>query len=147
MVQQSRERFDAAVEGVDYATLESQAVCGVWNSRDVAGHLADWNDELTAAAGHALGGAAPAGQPIEDGEDFNMSHAAARKSQSWPEARGDFDGSIARIAAFLERLDEAQLAQPATPPWGGDSTVAELVADTAAHMDEHIAGLENGLSR
>lgn len=147
MVQQSRARVDVAVEGVDAATLEDHAVCGVWNSRDVAGHLADWNDELVAAAEHALGGAAPAGHPIEDGEAFNMSHAAARKSQSWSEAKADFDGSIERIAAFVERLDEEQLSRGATPPWGGESTVAGLVADTAGHMDEHVVDLENGLPR
>jgi hypothetical protein len=145
MVQRSRERIDAAVAGVDDDTLESLAVCGVWNARDVAGHLADWNDELIAAAEHALGGPAPDGQPIEDGEAYNESHAAARASQSWAQAKGDLDGSIERIAAFLVGLDEGQLSTAATPPWGGEATVGELIADTAGHMDEHVAGLEQGL--
>ena len=147
MLQQSRERFDAAVKGVDDATLESQAVCGVWSSRDVAGHLADWNDEFIAAVEHALGGEAPAGHPIEDGEAYNMGHAAARSSQPWAAARADFDGSVERLAALLRQVDDERLATPAMQPWGEDGTVAEVIFYAPDHMNEHIVDLENSLSR
>lgn len=144
-LQQSRERFDAAASGIDAATLEKQAVCGVWTSRDVAGHVADWNGEFAAAIEHALGGPAPQGHPIEDGELYNTNMAGARSSQSWSEAKADLDASFDRLAAIIERIDEDQLATPAMAPWDDDSTVAALLADASGHADEHVADLESRL--
>ena len=146
-LQQSRERFNAAVDGTDPSTLENQAVCGVWSSRDVAGHLADWNDELLAAAEFGTGRLPEARPLVEDGEAYNTSHAEARKSQSWSEARADLDASFDRVSSVLEDLDEEQLSAAATMPWGVDGTVGEVFADITGHVNEHVANLENGLTR
>lgn len=144
---QSRERFNAAVDGIEQSTLESQPVCGVWSSRDVAGHLADWNDELLAAAEYGAGRLPEARPLVEDGEEYNTSHAEARKSQSWTESRADLDASFDRVTSALNDLDEKHLSTAATMPWGADGTVGEVFADIAGHVNEHVAGLENGLTR
>lgn len=144
-IEQARERFDAATQGMDAATLEGKAVCGVWSSRDVAGHVADWNGEFIAAAEHALGGPAPAGQPIEDGELYNTTRAGARSAQPWDEAKADLDASFDQLAALLERVTDDQLSAPATQPWDVAATVAELIADAAGHAAEHVADLETNL--
>jgi hypothetical protein len=141
-LQQSRQRFDAAAGGTDAVTLEKQPVCGVWTSRDVAGHVADWNGEFAAAAEHALGGPAPEGHPIEDGELYNTNMAGARASQSWSQAKADLDASFDRLAAILERIDDDQIATPAMAPWDEESTVGALLADASGHADEHVADLE-----
>lgn len=144
-IEQARQRFDAATQDVDSATLEGKAVCGVWTSRDVAGHVADWNGEFIAAIEHALGGPPPAGQPIEDGELYNTTKAGARASQPWDEAKADLDASFDQLASLLERISDDQLSAPATLPWDVEATVAELIADAAGHAGEHVADLEANL--
>jgi hypothetical protein len=138
-------RFDAAVEGVDVSELETTKVCGIWSTRDVAGHLADWNAELLAAAEHGLGGPAPAGQPIQDGEAFNTSHAEARMSDSWQAARGDLDTSVQRAADLAARLSPNDLAVPAFYPWGGNGAVSDMFSVIVDHMGEHTSQVEAGL--
>lgn len=138
-------RFDAAVEGVDVRELETTKVCGIWCSRDVAGHLADWNSELLAAAEHGLGGPAPAGQPIEDGEAFNMSHAETRTSDSWQAVKTDLDTSVQRAADFAARLSADDLAVPAFFPWGGNGAVSDVFSVIVDHMGEHTSQVEVGL--
>ena len=142
-VQQARERFDAAAAAMDPASLETQAICGVWTARDVAGHVADWNGELLAAAEYGLGRLSEAPPQIEDGEAYNASHAEARKSQSWAAAKADLDASLERAAALLEDVDDEQLASAAPFPWGGEGQVGEVIADAMAHVDEHVVDLEN----
>ena len=142
-MQQARERFAAAAAGMDPASLEMQAICGVWTARDVAGHVADWNDELLAAAAYGLGRTAEAPPPVEDGEAYNASHAEARRDQPWAAAKADLDASFDRASALLEEVDDEQLALAAPFPWGGEGRVGEVLADAMAHVDEHVVDLEN----
>ena len=145
MVQRTRERFDAAAENVDDGTLEGQAVCGIWSARDVAGHLTDWNEELLSAAEYGAGKLAEPRPLVEDGEQYNSDQAAARSSQPWPETKADLDASMERASALLASIGEADLANAAPYPWGGEGTVGELIADVAGHVDEHVVDLENNL--
>ena len=52
--------FLAVVEGVGTSVLECEAAVGEWSARDVASHLADWNEEILLAAEHLLGAPRPA---------------------------------------------------------------------------------------
>lgn len=142
-VQQARERFDAAAAGMDPDSLESLEICGVWSARDVAGHVADWNDELLAAAEYGLGRTSEAPEPVGDGEAYNTSHAEARKGQSWAEVKADLDASFDRAEALLSDIEDDQLDNPATFPWGQDGRVGDMIAGAMHHVDEHVVDLES----
>jgi DinB superfamily len=146
MVQQSGARFDAATEGIAPDMLESKAICGVWSARDVAGHLADWNDELLSAAEVGAGQSDEARPLVEDGEAYNTSHAEARASQSWAQAKADLDASMERASALLSGIEEDQLSSAATFPWGGEGRVGDMIAGAMSHVDEHVVDLEDGLT-
>lgn len=142
-VQEARERFDAAANAMAPDSLESQAICGVWNARDVAGHVADWNDELLAAAEYGLGRTSDAPPMVEDGGAYNASHAEARKGQSWSESKADLDASFDRAASLLAEVEDDQLDSPATFPWGQEGRVGDMIAGAMHHTDEHVVDLEN----
>ncbi len=144
-IQGSRQRFANAVKDVDARTLETLAICGVWTSRDVAGHLADWNLEFLAIADHATGGPTPARPAILDFEAFNTSHAEARKGQSWAEAYGDLDASVDSSLAALDSSSDEQLATVIPFPWGGEGELYHVFDGVAEHMDEHVVDLEEYL--
>jgi hypothetical protein len=98
---------------------------------------------LLAAARFALGGPRPLDVPIEDGEAFNTSHAAARSRDRWSETKADLDGSLDDVLAWLDRLTPEQLAAPADYPWGEPGgTVAGLLAVIPEHLDEHCTYIE-----
>jgi hypothetical protein len=141
-VRASQARYVAAVEGVDPTTLETVAVVGVWTPRDVTGNVIDWNWELLWAAQAALNGSPVEHHPIEDGEVYNRSQAAKRQGASWADTRAELDRSFDESVALLATLTPEQLAQPATPPWGGEAQVGNMFADIAGHTDEHAEQLE-----
>jgi uncharacterized protein (TIGR03083 family) len=145
-LEQARARFDASVEGIETARLETQAVCGVWTSADVAGHLADWNIELLAIADHATGGATPARPVISSFDEFNASHADARKDQPWPDVRSDLDATFDDVFAALDRYSDEQLAVVTPFPWGGEGPVVQVFQIAAGHVAEHTEDLEHHLS-
>lgn len=138
-----RQRFDDAVAGLDRQTLETAPMCGSWSARDLAGHLLDWQTVLLAAARYALGGPRPIDVPIEDGEAFNTSHAAARKRDRWSETKADLDASLDDLLRWIAQLTPEHLATPAEYPWGEPGgTVAGLLAVIPEHLDEHCAYIE-----
>ena len=142
-IRAQRQRFEDAVAGLDRETLETAPMCGTWSARDLAGHLLDWQTVLLAAARFALGGPRPIGVPIEDGEAFNTTHAAARKRDRWSETKADLDASLDDVLAWLDRLTPEQLATAADFPWGEPGgTVAGLLAVIPEHLDEHCAYIE-----
>jgi hypothetical protein len=145
-IEESRAHFNAAVEGIDASTLESLAVCGVWNTRDVAGHLADWNIELVAIADHAAGGPPPPHPTIASFDNFNASHAAARQTQSWADARSDLDASIDQTLTALDGYTDEQLAAVTAFPWGGEGPVYQVFQIAAGHIHEHTEDLEANLT-
>ena len=138
-----RQRLDLAVSGLDRVTLETAPMCGEWSARDLVGHLHDWQTILLAAARYALGGPRPIDVPIEDGQAFNTTRAAARMRERWPETKADFDASLEDALAWLSRLTPEQLTTSADYPWGEPGgTVAALLDVIPAHIDEHCAYIE-----
>ncbi|HUZ00171.1 MAG TPA: DinB family protein [Thermomicrobiaceae bacterium] len=136
------ERFDRAVAGFEPVVLETDPAVGSWSARDVAGHLADWNQEILDAAEHILGGPRPRHQPITHGQSYNTMRVAVRGIDPWQAAAADLQASIERTAALLDRLQPEQLRAVGPYPWGEIGTVEHLIAGLIKHVDEHAAGIE-----
>lgn len=141
-IEAARERFLAALEGFPEIVLETEPALGAWSARDVTGHLADWQHEMLGAAKHILGDRQPRGQPIKDGQGYNMTQAALRGTDSWDATRSDFERIFAETAAFLGSLDDGKLAAIGPYPWGEVGRLHGLLRDMAAHLNEHAGELE-----
>ena len=136
-------RLNEAIAGLDRQTLETVPVCGTWSTRDLVGHLLDWQSVLLAAARYAVGGPRPIDVPIDDGELFNTRHAARRMRDRWSETKADFDASVEDALALLNHLTPEQLDACADYPWGEPGgTVGALLFAIAEHLDEHCAYIE-----
>lgn len=142
VIEAARARFLAALEEFPEIVLETEPALGAWSARDVTGHLADWQHEMLGAARHILGGQKPRGQPIKDGQGYNMSQSALRGTDSWEATRTDFDQIFAETATFLEGLDDSQLATIGPYPWGEVGRLQGLLRDMAAHVNGHAEQLE-----
>ncbi len=137
----AHERFDAAVADLDPAVLETVPAVGAWSPRDVAGHVADWEQEMLDAAEHILGGPAPRGQPIRDEQSYNTLRAALRGADPWERSAADLAAARERALAFLDRLSPSDLDAIGPFPWGEVGRLRRLLAALAEHVDEHAAQL------
>lgn len=141
-VQRAHARFESLTHGFDAVVLETEPVAGAWSARDLAGHLADWEQEILDAAEHILGGPKPRYQPIKHGQSFNTMRAAVRGADPWDLTMADLVAMRDRALTFLGRLEPAQLRAIGPYPWGEVGTLERLLDDLIAHLDEHAAQVE-----
>lgn len=138
----AHERFDAAIEGIDPVALENERAVGVWSPRDVAGHLADWQNEMLRSARHILGGDRPRGHPVRDVEEFNQMNAAVRGAEPWELSKADLDAARENAVSLIESLTPEQLNAVGPFPWGAIGKLRGLVEVMVRHLDEHSAQVE-----
>jgi hypothetical protein len=132
--------FGAALEGVEVDALEREAAVGQWSARDVAAHLADWNDEILLAAEHLLGAPKPADHPIVDVDRFNHGRAARHGGEPWSAVSARLDGTVERAIALAGRFAD-RLEEPTEHPWNNRGTIRDLFHGVCGHQEEHTAEL------
>lgn len=142
LITEAQERFERAVDGVDREVLETEPAVGTWNARDVAAHLDDWVKEMLAALECGLGAPQPTHHPIKDNQQFNTNQAALHTSESWDTAMDNLAATMANAADLARRVTPEQADLPVAPPWGGATTIGDLLGSVASHHDEHSAQLE-----
>jgi DinB family protein len=136
-------RFLAAIDDFPEKVLETEPAAGAWSSRDITGHVVDWELETLAAARHILGGEKPRWHPIKDGQGYNTTQAAMRGTDSWSAVRADFQDARAQMLAFIDELSDEQLRAVGPYPWGEIGNLKRLLVDLAQHLDEHATQLES----
>jgi hypothetical protein len=144
---EAHQRFLDTFDGFNATVLETEPIAGVWSARDLAGHLADWEDEIRAAAEYALGGPEPRGQPIPDGQAFNTMRAALRGADPWDVTVSDFRASWERSATLLAGLSAQDLKRIGRMPWREVGPVAKFFAAMIEHVDEHMEDVETWRER
>ncbi len=116
-VNEAHERFFAALEGFDETVRETQPISGVWSARDVAGHLADWHNEIIDAVERIRANQQPK-RPIRDVDAWNHDQAALRGIQPWSEAEADLRQAWERVLQTLDQIDDDELERRAPYPTG-----------------------------
>lgn len=135
-------RFNEAVQGLDTATLENEPVCGTWSIRDLTGHLDAWAIEIIGTGAGAIGEPFTPDPLVDDGEAFNMAHAARRAAQPWAATKADLDATIERAIALIQRTTPEQRELKLDYPWGGSGNLGGLLSGVAGHHQEHIEEIE-----
>ena len=130
------------VDVVPAPQRESLSVTGEWTLKDVAGHIADW-DELVVEATLAMEANRPIKwEPIDYGEAWNQSHVAARRTQSWAHVWQnliDVRGTV--VTELAERVMELDLGGMLPSPWGGEMSFYICLAIPCRHDMEHVEAL------
>ena len=138
----SRSALMALMDVVPAQQRESLPVTGEWALKDVAGHLADW-DELVVEATLAMeANQRIKWEPIDYGEAWNQSHVAARRAQSWAHVWQnliDVRGTV--VTELAERVMEPDLGRQLPSPWGGEMSFYVCLAIPCRHDMEHVEAL------
>jgi uncharacterized damage-inducible protein DinB len=116
-INEAHERFFAALVGFDDTMLETQPICGKWSARDVAGHLADWHNEIIDALERTWK-KEPQRRPIRDIDAWNQDQAALRGIDTWNQASEDLRVAWKRVIDTLDGLTENDLDRVAPLPTG-----------------------------
>jgi hypothetical protein len=136
-------RFGRAVDGLTSEVLEREPVEGDWSARDMAAHLADWNEEILLAARALLGEiATPADHPIRDVEAFNEAHARLHTNVPWGEAKARLDDTVARSIELAGRFDGRLDGERIEHPWYNHGTIRDLFHGVCGHQEEHCEAIE-----
>jgi hypothetical protein len=138
----SRSALMTLVDVVPVEQRDSLPVTGDWTLKDVTGHIADW-DELVVEATLAMeANRRITWEPIDYGEAWNQSHAAARREQSWGRVWKDFaDVRGTVVTELAERVLEPDLGRRLASPWGGEMSFYVCLAISCRHDMEHVEAL------
>ncbi len=118
---ESRRALDRLAQQVPARERDTSPVCGVWTTKDVLGHVADWEACLAAGVAQArergdLAVISPRGI-----DAWNVERAARRREGPWDAVWAAYDAATPATGAALAGLDEAGPArvypqrEPATP--------------------------------
>lgn len=111
---------------------ETQGVCGVWNAKDVLGHLADWDRRtLHTINPHTADIDGLAG--LKDIDAINGAMQAHHADESWDTV---WAYAEQQRRAVLDELAQNELCEPATPAY---ATAYQALWMVAEHYMEHAA--------
>lgn len=130
------------MDAVPAEQRDSLPVTGVWTLKDVAGHIADWDEVVVEATLAMEANQRITWEPIDYGEEWNQSHAAARREQTWVRVRKDFvDVRGTVVTELAERVLEPDLGRMLPSPWGGEMSFYVCLAIPCRHDLEHVEAL------
>jgi len=138
----SRAALMALMDVVPAQQHESLPVTGEWTLKDVAGHIADWDEIVVEATLAMEANQRITWEPIDYGEAWNQSHAAARRTQSWAHVWQNFlDVRGTVVTELAERVMEPDLGRLLPSPWGGEMSFYVCLAIPCRHDMEHVEAL------
>ncbi len=147
-LRQARARFSAATVDLDRATLESLPVCGAWNWRDLAGHIADWANEGNRRLSAALDGDDGPEPIVSDSDSINAHNAtlaAARANDGWQDTLNDLNAALDTMDALIERAGSDIMTLPILAPWGVEVPAPALLRELGSdHIEDHLADATDG---
>lgn len=138
----ARTRFTAATADLDATTLETVRICGVWNWRDVTGHIADWATEGNLRLSAALDGDEAPEAIVSDRASIdarNATQVAARANDGWQATLTDFNAALDAMDALLARAGSDITALPLLAPWGIEIPAPALLRELGSeHIEDHV---------
>ncbi len=140
----SRAALTTLIDVVPAQQRENLPVTGEWTLKDVVGHIADWDEVVVEATLAMEANQRIKWEPIDYGEEWNQSHVAARRAQSWAHVWQNFiDVRGTVVTELAERVMEPDLGRMLPSPWGGEMSFHTCLAISCRHDMEHVEALLN----
>jgi hypothetical protein len=137
----ARQELLDAIAQIPAIDRSARVVCGVWTTRDLVGHIADWEQVGVEGVRLMAAGQAPAVGRIEDIEAWNQAHARARQEQPWDVVSEDLDRIRHDLLEILERMSSSELERVFPFPWDEEGRVHDWISVFVHHDQEHAADL------
>ena len=119
----------------------SRQVCGVWTTKDVLGHIADWEWVGVEGLRQMAAGQAPLVEHIADIEAWNQAHYEVRRDQPWEEVWADLHAAREALLEVLNGMGQDALSQSHLFPWGQQGTAHRWASVFVEHDRSHARDL------
>jgi hypothetical protein len=119
----------------------------IWvsSSKDVLGHIADWEWLGVEGLRRMAEGKAPQVEHVASIDTWNQIHYEARRDQPWEEVWAALHGARRALTEALGKMSEMNLAQSFPFPWGAEGTASWWVCVYVTHDREHAEGLREAM--
>ena len=146
---QNQANFWTVLEGLEEAELIDKSAVDGWSIKDVAGHIADWEELILKAAYHIYDPSEPPVDVIEaDVETVNALLATRRANNTWLVERKNLREIQRAFKEFVDRLKPGDCLLRGPYPWPDDrGSLAELIQQAAEHYTDHLPDLERWRQR
>jgi hypothetical protein len=145
ILEDSREVFLEAIDGLPDEALLEPGVVGEWSIKDIIVHLSMWEAELVKLLWQAGQGQTPTTAHFSGAQvdDLNAAWQASGQERPLERALEDFEGvrkqTVRRVMAFSEQ----ELSDPKHYPWQRDYPLSEWIEnDSFGHESEHTAEIQ-----
>jgi len=148
-IREDQRFWRSLVAEVGQARFDEPGPMGEWTFADMAGHLAGWRNRTIARVEAAGRGEPepPNPWPAELDDDDRINDWIYEQDRATPPAAlvAAYDRSYDRLAAAIDALPEAMIADPAAFPWIGEPLGS---VDFTGHLhEEHVPSVRAWLDR
>ena len=143
----TRKEFLTLVDLIPEDERTSRPVCGVWDLKDLVGHLTDWERVGVDGLCQLADGQIPEfDYEIPDFDVFNNKNAETRAPQSWDRIWTDFVTTRQDFIDVFDQMSEEMLTRPVPAPWGSTIPAYVWVMVWAGHEHEHAIDVRSSLN-
>lgn len=143
----TRKEFLTLVDLIPADERMTRPVCGVWDLKDLVGHLTDWERVGLDGLCQLADGQTPQfDYEIPNFDAFNNENAEIRATQSWEQVWSDFTTTRKDFTDVFDQMSAEALAQTIPTPWGGTIPAYVWVMVWAGHEHEHAIDVRGALN-
>jgi len=139
-LEESREKFLDAIEGIPEETLQEPGVAGEWSVKDILVHLTRWEAELVKLLWQAGQSRTPSSAQFSKTPVDELNERWYRESKQRPLdlVLEDFHGVRNQTIRRVEVLPERAFEDSQYYPWLGENPLWDWIAtDSFEHESEH----------
>lgn len=118
-----------------------------WTIKDMLAHMTGWDDVIIDSLRAHVIDRPPTFPAISSLDEYNASTVSSRKELDFEHVLGEWLLTRKLLLTIIEQLTEERFLSPVIVPWGGKSTVTNLVDIFRVHEEEHtqdiLAWLKN----
>ena len=149
-LEDEREKFLEAIEGLPNEALEEPGVVGEWSVKDIIFHVSMWEAELVKLLWQAEQGGEPTSLLIADIsiDETNTPWHEQSRTRSLDQVLEDFAGVRKQTQRRVRAILEKNFDDPGCYPWLGGSPLWKWIAeDSFGHEAEHVAQIKEWRER
>ncbi len=120
---------------------------GVWNVKDLVGHLTAWEKLFLLPLQALTEGEAFIPDIVVNHDEFNMQQSTNRQFMTLDQVISESDNIHLEIKKAIALLTEEQCQQVFQAPWGSWETLVQQLDGLRWHADEHARCMQRWLSQ
>ncbi len=142
----SRRALLESIQGLSETQLSQKPVEGTWTAKDLISHVTTWEITVLQPLKQLLETGTFMPTPIPNHLAWNDQQALIWQQKTLAQVQDEMNITRQQLIAAAEKLPPAQWDLVLLAPWGGEGTLAQLLAGLAAHEMEHAESICKGFA-